>query len=165
MKSNRGVTMVEMVVVIIIILMIAIFAVASGRETLDQTDVAEIHVEMKSMKNAVNGIMMKQNINEKFVIEKGKHYDEAFYPAANVEYGQNVIGNESAWVIIYGMDNEEAYLQSTVKNGLGLDSINHTYIVNFQTTEVELYKPIKVANTYIVRTFDEVRSLVEDGKI
>ena len=69
--------------------------------------------------------------------------------------------NMDDWYIILGADQKELYEASNVKANYGLDAISLTYIVNFKTSDVELYKPITVANT-TVRTFDEVRSLAEN---
>lgn len=164
LKNKLGITMVELVVVVIIILIIASYAVMSGTETLEQADVTEVEVEITSIQKILSGIILKQDMDEDFVVEQGVHYDENFTPLSGVDYSEEIMNKPQDWYIIYGLDDEEKYETSNVKDGLGIDSIKHTYIVNFKTAKVELYRPIKLSNTY-VRTFDEVMKLVKEGNI
>lgn len=161
MRGNSGVTMIELVVVVVIILMIVSFSVLPSRETLDEADISKVYIEMKSMKTAVNVTSLKVEMDNEFEIKQGVDYDTPFVVAAGVEYGDNVMDNMDDWYIILGADQKELYEASNVKANYGLDAISLTYIVNFKTSDVELYKPITVANT-TVRTFDEVRSLAEN---
>lgn len=161
MRGNSGVTMIELVVVVVIILMIVSFSVLPSRETLDEADISKVYIEMKSMKTAVNVTSLKVEMDNEFGIKQGVDYDTPFVAAAGVEYGDNVMDNMDDWYIILGADQKELYEASNVKANYGLDAISLTYIVNFKTSDVELYKPITVANT-TVRTFDEVRSLAEN---
>ncbi len=161
MRGNSGVTMIELVVVVVIILMIVSFSVLPSRETLDEADISKVYIEMKSMKTAVNVTSLKVEMDNEFEIKQGVDYDTPFVAAAGVEYGDNVMDNMDDWYIILGADQKELYEASNVKANYGLDAISLTYIVNFKTSDVELYKPITVANT-TVRTFDEVRSLAEN---
>ena len=161
MKNNLGITMVEVVVVVVIMLMIVAFSVNSGRETLEKADITDLYVEMTSLKTAINGIIAKQNMDETYEIEEGKQYDIIFTPKAGVSYSDAVLGSQSDWYIVLGEDAGEEYKNSLVKKELGLEEISHTYMVNFNTAGVELYEPVKVAN-YSVRTYEQVRSLVEE---
>ena len=115
---------------------------------------------MDSMKDAINSVMVRQAMNEDIVIEMGKFYDSDFLPLEGVSYGDNVLGHQEDWHIIYGIDQKEIYLASEVKDSLGMDAINHTYIVNYETSEVELYSPIVLSGVK-VRTYEEVRNLAE----
>ena len=160
MKNNLGITMIELVVVLVIIIIIATIAVASGTKTLDEADIAEVYIEMDSIKETINSVILQQSMNDDFRLEQGKHYDSDFVPAEGVTYGDNVLGDQDNWHMIFGVDEKDIYLESNVRTTLGLDSINHTYIVNYETAEIELYKPVVVANT-AVRTYDEVRSIAE----
>lgn len=159
MKSNYGVTMVELVVVIIIIILITTFAVMNGRGTLNQADATEVYAEMNAMKDALNGVILKQNIDSDFSLEQ--YYDKTFEAASGVSYDDNVLEKEEEWYIIFGKD-QAGYESSSVRSRLGLDSINRTYIVNFGTGEVELYQPVTLLNTS-VRTYEEVRALVSNS--
>lgn len=165
MKSEWGVSLVELVVVIIIIVLIATFAVLNGRDTLDKTDALEVYAEMNAMKESVNSVMAKQNMEDGFVLEAGKYYDKKLLASSDYSpsemYGKNVTDHELDWYLIYGKEASD-YDSSTVHTYLGLDSINHTYIVNYTTGEVELLKPITILNT-TVRTYDEVRALVSNS--
>ena len=167
MKNQLGVTMIELVIVLIIILVIATVAISSGQKTLTEADVAEVYVEMSSMQKAINTVMMQLEMNTELRIEYGKHYDLEFDIGrdTSVTYGDNVLTEADNWGIIYGVaadkDSErEIYESSAVKDTLGLDSINHTYIVNYETGEVELLRPLTI-NNKIVRTYYEVRSVAE----
>lgn len=167
MKSQAGVTMIELVIVLIITLVIASVAVSSGQKTLTEADVTEVYVEMTSMQKTINSIMLQKELNPNLEIEKGKHYDLEFDIGrdTSVTYGDNVLTEADNWGIIYGVaadkDSErEIYESSAVKDTLGLDSINHTYIVNYETGEVELLRPLTI-NNKIVRTYYEVRSVAE----
>lgn len=160
MKNNMGVTMIELVVVLVIMIIVATIAVASGTKTLDEADIAEVYIEMDTMKESINGVILRKTMNEDLRIEKSKYYDTEFVPAEGVTYGDNVLGYQENWYIIFGVDEEDVYTESEVRENLGLETINHTYIVNYETAEVELYKPIKLANT-MVRTYEQVRSAAE----
>lgn len=171
MKSEWGVSLVELVVVIIIIVLIATFAVLNGRDTLDKTDALEVYAEMNAVKESVNSVMAKQNMEDDFALEAGKYYDMEFAPVpeytASEVYGTNVLNHQADWYIILGKEEtqEDAiarYNDSEVRTYLGLDAINHTYIVNYTTGEVELYRPTTILNT-TVRTYDEVRALVSNS--
>lgn len=161
MKNQLGITMVELVIVIVIILIIATFAVTSGRKTMDQADASEVYFEMNAIKEAVNSINAKRNFDENFALAHGEHYDAEFIPAPDVTYDSYVTLYPDDWYIILGKDDGEPYASSEVRDWLGLDSINHTYIVNFETGKVELYRPVKILNK-TVRTYEEVRTLLEN---
>lgn len=171
MKKQNGVTMVELVIVIIIILIITTFSVYTGKEATDQATVTEVYVEMTSMKNAVNSVIIRKDLNEDFELKSGDQYDfKVSELAADAEEFKNAFGVEvdeadfdDAYIII-GMDDMEKYEQSKVREYYGIDSIKHSYIVNFEKGEVELLKTIKLANRN-VRTFEQVRALVDDGDI
>lgn len=171
MKKQNGVTMVELVIVIIIILIITTFSVYNGKEATDQATVTEVYVEMTSMKNAVNSVIIKKDLDEDFELKSGDQYDfKVSELAADAEEFKNAFGVEvdeadfdDAYIII-GMDDMEKYEQSKVRKYYGIDSIKHSYIVNFEKGEVELLKTIKLANRN-VRTFEQVRALVDDGDI
>ena len=171
MKKQNGVTMVELVIVIIIILIITTFSVYTGKEATDQATVTEVYVEMTSMKNAVNSVIIKKDLDEDFELKSGDQYDfKVSELAADAEEFENAFGIEvdeadfdDAYIII-GMDDMEKYEQSKVREYYGIDSIKHSYIVNFEKGEVELLKTIKLANRN-VRTFEQVRALVDDGDI
>ena len=171
MKKQNGVTMVELVIVIIIILIITTFSVYTGKEATDQATVTEVYVEMTSMKNAVNSVIIKKDLDEDFELKSGDQYDfKVSELAADAEEFKNAFGVEvdeadfdDAYIII-GMADMEKYEQSKVREYYGIDSIKHSYIVNFEKGEVELLKTIKLANRN-VRTFEQVRALVDDGDI
>lgn len=171
MKNQKGVTMMELVIVLIIILLITTFAVYTGKDSIDQAVATEVYNEMNSMKNIVNGINIKQDLNENFSYISGEHYDfkvselastiEEFENAYNIDIDENDFEN---LYIIVGMDNLLEYEKSEVRKYYGLDSIKHSYLVNFKESEVELLKSITIANRN-VRTFEQVRALVDDGEI
>ncbi|MBQ9279776.1 MAG: prepilin-type N-terminal cleavage/methylation domain-containing protein [Clostridia bacterium] len=162
MMGNKGVTLVELAIVIIIILIIATFAVTSGRKTLDQADASEVYFEMNAMREAINKVTVKQDMDDNFSLTQGEYYDISFTPATGVSYGDNVLGYQDEWYIIFGKDQGEFYKDSKVKDWLGLDAINHTYIVNFNSSSVELYRPVTILNQS-VRTYDEVRTLINNS--
>ena len=162
---------IPIVIVIIIILIITTFSVYTGKEATDQATVTEVYVEMASMKNAVNSVIIKKDLDEDFELKSGDQYDfKVSELAADAEEFKNAFGVEvdeadfdDAYIII-GMDDMEKYEQSKVREYYGIDSIKHSYIVNFEKGEVELLKTIKLANRN-VRTFEQVRALIDDGDI
>ena len=171
MKKQSGVTMIELVIVLIITLVIATVAISSGQKTLNEADVTEVYVEMSTMQKTINTVMMQLEMNPDLRLEQGKHYDIDFetYQNTNLEgigeYGDNVLANVADWYVIYGvtadLEAEKAiYDTSEVRETLGLDSINHTYIVNYKTGEVELLRPL-VIDSKQVRTYEQIRSVAE----
>lgn len=167
MRNQAGVTMIELVIVLIITLVIATVAISSGQKTLTEADITEVYVEMTTLKKAVNTAMLQMEMNSDLRIEEGKFYDKDFDSGrdTSVTYGDNVLASAENWYIIYGITSEKAeekaiYDTSEVRDTLGLDSINHTYIVNYETGEVELLRPI-VIDSKQVRTYEQVRTVAE----
>lgn len=171
MRNKKGVTMIELVLVIIIILIIATFSVLSGRETFNQATATEVYTEISAIREAVNGVNIKRDLDEKFELTSGDYYDvkaselnqvEAEFEA---EYGFEVENGEfENLYIIYGMDELEKYNESKVKNTYGFDSIKHTYIINFNKVEVDLLENLTISDK-TVRTYEEIRALVDNGEI
>ncbi len=163
MKKNLGVTLIELVIVIVIIMIIAAFALSSGRETVNEANATSVYAEMNSVLSAINGVVAKQNMDEDFTIEKGKHYDKEFVEFPGVSYSGDILNNEdkNKWFIIYGADAGDLYEESEVKENLGLEALALSYIVNFEDVKVGLYKPVKILNN-TVRTYEEVRSLASN---
>lgn len=167
MKNQLGVTMIELVIVLVITMVIATVAISSGKKTLTEADITEVYVEMSTIQKTVNSVMLQREMNPNLEIERGKYYDEEFDVGrdTSVTYGDNVLTEADDWHIIYGVAADKAaekaiYDASTVRETLGLDAINHTYIVNYETGEVELLRPI-VIDSKSVRTYYEVRSVAE----
>ena len=174
MKNQKGVTMIELVIVIIIILLITTFSVYTGKEAADQATATEVYTEINSMRAAVNSISIKKELDSDFVLVEGEHYDKKVNDIAGLEtidafetkYGISV---ENEWeygnlYLIYGMDELDEYNASEVRKNYGLDSIKHTYLVNFETGKVDLLESINLADRN-VRTFEQIRALVDDGAI
>ena len=174
MKKERGVTMIELVIVLIIILLISTFSIYSGNKATDQANVTEVYTEINSMRAAVNSILIKEELDNEFELIEGIHYDKKVsdipgletLEAFETEYEIDVINEEEYGnlYLIYGLDELENYNSSEVRNNYGLDSIKHTYLVNFVTGRVELLKSVKLADRN-VRTFEQIRALVEGGSI
>ena len=76
----------------------------------------------------------------------------------------NFYGDFDKLYVIYGMDELDKYELSKVKDSYGFESIKHTYLVNFDKAEVDLLKSIIIADKE-VRTFEQVRALVDNGEI
>lgn len=152
MKSNRGVSMLELVIVMIIMVMIAAFAIFNGSKSIDQAEATELYVEMSNIQKAVNGVMFQRELesgDDNWIVDNGY-----------VETGDT---GTNGWYYIYGIG-EPAYETSTLRKKLNMDSIKRTYRVNYTTGEVELAKPIEVLGSY-VRSYESVRALVESDKI
>lgn len=171
MRNHKGVSMIELVIVIVILLIITTFSIFSGREAIEQAEVTELYVEMNSVREAVNSINVKKELNENFELTKGEHYDKKASELNAVEadfedeYGIEIeSGDFDDLYIIYGMDELGEYNKSSVKQSYGFDSIKHTYLINFAKVKVDLLNVITVANRN-VRTYEQVRSLVDDGEI
>ncbi len=170
MKKQNGVTMVELVVVIIIILIITSFSVFTGKEAVDQATAAEIYGEINSMREAINAVNIKKELDSDFVITSGDYYDAKVSEVMSKDEFESIYGIYVDEVefdnlyIIFGMDNLEYYDNSNVNKNYGLDSIKHSYLINFEEGRVDLLKAIKIANRS-VRTFEQVRALVDDGEI
>ena len=171
MKKQNGVSMIELVIVLIVILLISTFSVYTGKEAVDQATATEVYTEINSIRSAINSINIKKELDESFTIVSGEHYDakatdiKATKDEFEVEYGITVSDEEfDNLYIIYGMDELEKYKASNVKDKYGLDSIKHTYLVNFKECSVDLFKSIKISDRN-VRTFEQVRALVDNGEI
>ena len=171
MKNNNGVSMIELVIVIIILLIIATFSIFSSSEVVDQATATEIYTEIESMRKAINNINVKKELNEDFILTSGEHYDVKVSDLNEeeidfeLEYDINIEpGKYDKLYVIYGMDEIEKYNESKVRENYGLDSIKHTYLVNFDDGEVELLRDVTIAEKN-VRTYEQIRALVDDGEI
>lgn len=167
MKKQTGVTMIELVIVIVILLIIVAISISSGARTLDEVNTTGVYEEMNSIKTALNSINVKKGLDESFEIKEGTHYDKPFSEVLSSgvvrsdDLPKEVIENQSEWYVIFGKDNPEAYEESqVVSDGLGLEELKLSYIVNFDTTDVVILYPTKVEG-HSVRTYDEVRALVD----
>ena len=171
MKKQNGVTMIELVMVLVILIIITTFSVYTGKSALNQAIVTEVYSEMKTIKEAVNGIILTEGLDEDFEVEAKKHYDLKISElVANVDEFKNMYNVEipeeefEDFYVIVGMDDLDAYKNSEVKDTYGLDSIKHSYIVNFKRGEVALLKTI-IIDDRSVRTFDQVRNLVDNAEL
>lgn len=171
MKKQNGVTMIELVIVLIIILLITTFSVYTGSNSVDQAMVTEVYSEMNSMREAVNGVVLKKELDESFIVQEGKNYDFKISTlATSVEefenaYGIDIVDEEFNYLyIIVGMDDFPNYENSKVRDFYGFSSIKHSYLVNFDEGKVDLLKPLKLVNRE-VRTFEQVRALVDEGEV
>lgn len=170
MKKQNGVTMIELVVVIIIILIITSFSIFTGKEAADQATATEIYEEINAVREAINAVNIKKELDDNFMITSGDYYDAKVSEVMTKEQFETMYGiyvdevDFDNLYIIFGMDNLEYYDNSNVNKNYGLDSIKHSYLVNFEEGKVELLKTIKIANRS-VRTFEQVRALVDDGEI
>lgn len=171
MKKQSGVTMLELVLALVVIIIIASFAVYSGKDALDQAKAAEVYAEISSIREAANGINVKKEMNSDFVLTKGVHYDEKATEItaskADFETEYNLILDDEEYsrlYVIYGMDELEKYQASSVKNEYGLDAIKHSYIVNFDDVRVDLLRSVSISDRN-VKTFDQIRELVDDGQL
>ena len=66
MKSQLGVTMIELVIVLIITMIIATVAISSGQKTLTEADITEVYVEMSSMQKAINTVILQKEMNQNY---------------------------------------------------------------------------------------------------
>ena len=152
MKNNRGISLIELAIVIIILIIIAGLAVFSGKESVDKAEVTEIFAEVSNIKNAVNGVIVQMNLEEK---ENDSEWLKKFYDTTT---------SEASWYEIYGMDKGEQYYNSNVRKNLDMDTIKRSYKVNFTTGDVKLSQSLKLLDT-TVSTYDEIRALAESDKI
>lgn len=175
MKNQKGVTMIELVIVLVILLLMTTFAVYTGSESTNQAIATEVYTEINSMKSATNSILIKKELNEDFILEEGIHFDKKLSDEITIDelkenYGINIDtpSEFQKLYLIYGMDeygmSGDRYKSSNVGKNYGLDSIKHTYLVNFETGKVDLLNSLTIANKQ-VRTYEQIRALVDDGDI
>lgn len=147
MKSNKGITIVELIIVMIIMIMLVAFSVYSGVNYVQKAEATNLYEEMHSMKLAIGSINMEMSMGD---------YDEAWLVSnyTNGEVGEGwykVLATEEA----NGDDLSSKY---------GVDIIRRNYLVNFKEEELILENAVEVLGTS-VRTYDSVRILVESNKI
>lgn len=141
MKTNRGISLIELVIVMIIMILIISFAVYSGIDSIGKAEATELYEEMNSMVSAVNGVMTRKEIAD---------YDDSWIES----YYDVDLGN--GWYLIKGGSNKA--------ENLGIDILKRNYLINFETGEVMLETPVEVLETE-VQTYDSIRRLVESDKI
>lgn len=173
MKNQKGVSLIELVIVLVILLLLTAFAVYTGTESTNQALVTEVYTEINSMRVATNSIKIKKELNSNFIMEEGIHFDKKLSDVMTKEelknnYNIDIDEGFDELYLIYGMDEygmaDNKYNNSNIRTNYGLDSIKHTYLVNFKTGKVELLKSLTLANKQ-VRTFEQIRALVDDGEI
>ena len=148
MKSNHGVSMIELVIVMIIMVLLVFFAVFNGSESVEKAEATEIYSEMSNIQKAVNGAIIQKELER-----SGDDWIEGFY--------DEVSGD--GWYIIYGQKTA-GYENSKVRKKLDMDVIKRDYLVNYETGEIMLKDYVKVLGSS-VRSYDSVRALVESDKI
>jgi Tfp pilus assembly protein PilE len=174
MKSHSGISMIELVIVLIIIILIASFSVYTGSTAIDQANLTEVYTELLSIKSAVNDVNVKRSMAEEFDFDDylGEIYDKKVGDMTKSEYenASGIIISDASFealqnsYIIFGMDNMSFYQDSEVRKYYGLDSIKHSYVVNFDESRVDLLKTVKIGKQK-VRTFEQVRALVDEGSV
>ena len=170
MKRQMGVSMIELVIVLIIIILITYFSIYTGNSALNQATASEVYAEINAMREAVNSINLKKSLQDDFEIEQGVHYDVKIEDTLTksefeARFGETISDEDyQNTYIIYGMDMQEEYHASHVREFYGFDTIKHSYLVNFDEGKVDLLKSVNIADR-TVRTFEQVRSLVDEGDI
>ena len=89
----------------------------------DLTMVTEVYSEMNSIREAVNGVVLKQELDESFRVQEGKNYDfKVSLMATNVEefenaYGIDIVDEEFNYLyIIVGMEEFDDQFLYIVRN-------------------------------------------------
>ena len=174
MNLQKGVSMIELVIVLIIIILIASFSVYTGNVAIEQASLTEVYSEILSIKSAVNDVNMKRSLSDDFDFDSylGEMYDRKIGDMSKAEYESmsGIMVSDITFdylkdsYIIFGMDNMDNYKNSEVRKYYGLESIKHSYVVNFEESRVDLLKSVKIANQN-VRTFEQIRALVDEGGV
>ena len=149
MKTNDGISIIELVIVMIVMLLIVSFAVYSGINSLKKAEATELFEEMDSIKRAIASAKMRKDFEE---IDDDDWIEDF--------YDEELSGD---WYIIYGMD-DNGYEESNVRKNLGLENIKRRYLINFKDEDVMLESSIEVLGSK-VRTYDAVRNLVKSNKL
>ena len=147
MKSNKGISLVELVIVMTIMILLVSFTVFKGIDSINKSEATELYEEMTAIKNAVGGIMTQKIVGE---------YDDEWLKS----YYNEDVGN--GWYEI--KSTKEAGASGDLAEKYEVDTIRRNYLVNFETGEVTLSKSIEILGTS-VRTYESVRALVESNKI
>ena len=147
MKSNKGISLVELVIVMTIMILLVSFTVFKGIDSINKSEATELYEEMTAIKNAVGGIMTQKIVGE---------YDDEWLKS----YYNEDVGN--GWYEI--KSTKEAGASGDLAEKYEVDTIRRNYLVNFETGEVTLSKSIEILGTS-VRTYESIRALVESNKI
>lgn len=147
MKNNKGISLVELVIVMIIMILLVSFTVFKGVDSISKSEVTELYEEMTALKTAVGGIMTQKFIGE---------YDDEWLK----DYYNEDVGN--GWYEI--KSTKEAGVNGDLATKYEVDSIRRSYLVNFETGEVTLSKPVEIMGTSL-RSYESVRALVESNRI
>lgn len=147
MKNNKGISLVELVIVMIIMILLVSFTVFKGIDSISKAEATELYEEMTALKTAVNGIMTQKHIGE---------YDDEWLK----DYYNADVGN--GWYEI--KSTKEAGTSDDLAAKYEVDIIRRSYLVNFETGEVTLSKPVEIMGTSL-RSYESVRALVESNRI
>ena len=175
MKCQKGITMMELVIVIIIIVLITSFSIYTGNTALDQATATEVYTEINSIREGLNSVNMKRSLSEEgFDIDEysGQIYDQSVKDISKSEFetlsGLSLTDEEfegfKNFYIIFGMDKMEQYKNSNVRKYYGFETIKHSYLVDFDDCRVDLLKSVNISSQK-VRTFEQIRALVDEGEI
>ena len=148
MKTQKGITMIEVIVSIVVLLIIALLAVYMSKDSTMQAKATEVYAEMKAVDQAINTVRSDMLLDDSFSLEQGKHYDATT--------------GEEDFYIIYGSLDDSNEMQAA-KN-IGLDSLKRNYIVNYETGEFKLQTAVDIKGNDI-RTIREVKDLLDSGAI
>lgn len=147
MKNNKGISLVELVIVMVIMVLLVSFTVFKGIDSISKSEATELYEEMTALKTALSGIMTKKFIGE---------YDDEWLK----DYYNEDVGN--GWYEI--KSTKEAGVNGDLATKYEVDSIRRSYLVNFETGEITLSKPVEIMGTSL-RSYESVRALVESNRI
>lgn len=146
MMKNKGVSMIELVIVIVLLIMIAAFAIFSTKTTNLQAEATLLHTEMKALYGGIRSVYQDYSYGIIDDFEEGKHYNS----------------KDGEWYVIYGIS-EPGYSPEIMEN-IGVDELKRTYLVNFETGEIKLAKPVNIGE-YKIETYRDMETVMESGAI
>lgn len=153
--KQKGLTMMELVVVVILLIVLAVIAIYASNRPNREAEAAVLFTEMKAVQEGILKIRTEIGLGDTGEdYQAGIHYNEVYQ-----EGGSEVPG----WYIIYGISDPQ--YNKTVLQNLGVQDLKHNYKVNFDTAEVELLDGPIAIGEYKIRTYQEMKNLMESGVI
>lgn len=149
MKNQKGISLFEVIIAIIILLILAFFALYNSRNSVGQAIATDVYSEMKSVEAVVEFVNSNMVMDDSFVLQGGKHYDEK-------------VEDKVDTYIIYGKVN--ANKLDTAASSLGLENLKRDYIVNYKERRFELKDAVDIQGTK-VKTLADVNELINSGNL
>lgn len=141
MKSNKGITMIQMVVTVLMMALIAGFSIFNARDTIVEIKLSKVYEEMREVKKAVQSLnIFEENLS--------LHFDAT--PLENLNSYHQLTEYQTTPNEYYYLDFSNKERAKFLEEVLDIRNIENDYIVNtanMENIEIFLVNGIEIEKT------------------